>query len=383
MTLTARHPGPTPPTPADRPAVSARAIAFYLPQFHPVPENSDWWEPGFTEWTKVVRARPLFRDHRQPVLPTDLGYYDLRVPETRRAQADLAVRAGVEGFCYWHYWFAGRRILERIFDEVLASGEPDFPFMLGWANQTWTGVWHGAPGRILIEQTYPGADDYAAHFAHVLPAFRDRRYMRVDGRPMFYVYDPLDLPEPAAFVALWRRAANEAGLPGLYLIAESKAPGPARDASLLAMGFDAVAQVRLPPLLTPTRNPLRRAKRRASGRRYVGSDGPTRYEYRRLVPDLVQPDVRDPRIHPCVIPRWDNSPRSGRRARVLQGATPDLFREQVRTAADLLADKPAEHRLLLIKSWNEWAETNHLEPDDQWGHGFLDALRDGLSPSVP
>src|SRR5437879_9338189 len=150
---------------------NARLIAFYLPQFHPIPENDAWWEPGFTEWTNVVRARPLFRGHRQPDLPTDLGFYDLRVAETRAAQAQLAAAHGIEAFCYWHYWFAGRRMLERPFDEVLRSGRPDFRFCLGWANQTWSGVWHGAPEQVLIEQTYPGEEDDRRHFAAVLPAF--------------------------------------------------------------------------------------------------------------------------------------------------------------------------------------------------------------------
>ena len=158
-----------------------QVIAFYLPQFHPIPENDLWWEPGFTEWTNVTRARRMFPGHYQPRLPGELGFYDLRLPETREAQAKLAAQYGVSAFCYWHYWFGGgRRLLERPFDEVLQSGSPDFPFCLGWANQTWSGIWHGAPSRILIEQTYPdtpGEDDYRAHFEAVLPAFMDPRYL--------------------------------------------------------------------------------------------------------------------------------------------------------------------------------------------------------------
>ena len=142
----------------------ARLIAFYLPQFHPIPENDQWWGRGFTEWTNVGKARPLFRGHYQPRLPADLGYYDLRVPEVREAQAELARNAGIEGFCYYHYWFGGKRLLERPFTEVINSGKPRFPFCLCWANQTWSGVWHGAPERVLIEQTYPGREDCVKHF---------------------------------------------------------------------------------------------------------------------------------------------------------------------------------------------------------------------------
>src|SRR3954467_6790017 len=172
-----------------------KLISFYLPQFHPIPENDEWWGRGFTEWTNTARATPLFRGHYQPHVPADLGFYDLRLPELRAAQAKLAREHGVEGFCYYHYWFAGRRILERPFDEVLASGQPDFPFCLNWANQTWTGNWHGAPNRVLIEQTYPGMDDHCRHFDALLPAFADQRCMKVDGRPLFVVYRPRELPE--------------------------------------------------------------------------------------------------------------------------------------------------------------------------------------------
>ena len=165
-----------------------RLIAFYLPQFHPIPENDEWWGRGFTEWTNVAKAVPLFRGHYQPHFPADLGFYDLRVPEVREAQAAMAKAYGIEGFCYYHYWFGhGRRLLERPFNEVLSSGKPDFPFCLCWANDTWTGIWHGAPNKVLIEQRYPGVEDYKAHFYALLDAFRDPRYMTVDGKKIFII----------------------------------------------------------------------------------------------------------------------------------------------------------------------------------------------------
>jgi lipopolysaccharide biosynthesis protein len=178
---------------AERPrprVMRARAIALYLPQFHPIPENDEWWGKGFTEWTNTAKAKPVFRGHYQPHVPADLGFYDLRVPETREAQTALARRYGIEGFCYYHYWFAGRRILERPFDAVLHSGTPDFPFCLCWANATWAGVWYGEPNRVLIKQTYPGQADHEAHFRALLPAFKDPRYIRVDGKPVFLIFQP-------------------------------------------------------------------------------------------------------------------------------------------------------------------------------------------------
>src|SRR3990172_1193224 len=202
----------------------ARLIAFYLPQFHPIPENDEWWGRGFTEWTNTAKGRPLFKGHYQPHVPADLGFYDLRLPETRADQADMARKYGVEAFCYYQYWFAGRQLLERPFNEVLASGEPDFPFCLCWANQTWTGIWHGTPNRILVEQTYPGMEDHRRHFEALLPAFCDKRYLKVDGKPLFAIYNPMELPDTPRVLELWRGLAAKAGLPGLYLLAQHFLP---------------------------------------------------------------------------------------------------------------------------------------------------------------
>src|SRR4030067_795308 len=199
----------------------ARVIALYLPQYHPIPENDEWWGKGFTEWTNAAKAKPMFRGHYQPHTPADLGFYDLRVSETRIAQAEMAREYGIEAFCYYHYWFAGKRVLERPFNEVLESGEPDFPFCLCWANQTWTCIWHGAPKRVLIEQTYPGYDDHRNHFDVLLRAFTDRRYVTVDGKPLFLIYEPLDIPEVKKMTELWRKWAEQAGLKGLYLVGYS------------------------------------------------------------------------------------------------------------------------------------------------------------------
>lgn len=355
----------------------ARAVAFYLPQFHPVPENDAWWGPGFTEWTNVARARPLYRGHRQPQQPADLGFYDLRVPETRRAQADLARAAGVEAFCYWHYWFGdGRRILERPFAEVLESGEPDLGFCLGWANQSWTGTWHGAPDRMLIEQRYPGPDDDRRHFEALLPAFHDPRHLRVDGRPVFYVFRPEQLPDARAWVERWRELAVRAGLPGLYLVAEvSDLLGRGSAYSLDGGdGFDAGVYVRLPAEVSARTTLAMRVRRR------LGQ--PERYPYARE-PVPVPAELAGPRLHPCVYPNWDNTPRSAHRGLVLDGASPAAFATQVDAALAAVADRDPEQRFLFVKSWNEWAEGNHLEPDQTHGHGYLDALAHSLGVTRP
>jgi hypothetical protein len=357
--------------------LAARAIAFYLPQFHPIPENETWWGPGFTEWSNVASARPLFRGHHQPNLPADLGFYDLRVAETREQQAQLAAAHGIEAFCYWHYWFAGRRLLERPFEEVLRMGRPAFPFCLGWANQTWSGVWHGAPQRVLIEQTYPGEDDDRRHFAALLPAFNDARYLRIDGKPLFYIFRPEQLPDARAFTDRWHRLAEDAGLGGLYLVAEISdllGRGPVFG-DPRAAGFDAGVYMRLPAANTTVAAQLRMRLRRKL------LSHPEVYAYADHA--LPLPEGADqPHVMRCVYPNWDNTPRSGRRGLALTGSQPSLFRAHVREAVASLQTRPAAQRLLFIKSWNEWAEGNYLEPDRRFGAGNLEALRAELSSTT-
>lgn len=353
------------------PDPKVRALAFYLPQFFPTPENDAWWGPGFTEWTNTARARRLFPGHRQPTLPADLGFYDLRVPETRQAQSDLARQYGVEAFVYWHYWFgAGERMLDRPFTEVLHSGAPEVGFCLAWANQTWTGTWHGAPDRILKQQTYPGLADERAHFDALLPAFTDPRYVCVNGRPLFYVFRPEELPDAAGFVDRWQAMSRENGLDGLYLVAESSdlLGRGAKYTRADADGFDATVYMRLPVDASALSTLRMRATRKLGG--------PEVWPYS---DSIVSHYPRDPRVQPCVYPNWDNTPRAGTRGLAVTGATPERFQRNVEDAVRLLAGRPAQERLLWIKSWNEWAEGNHLEPDLRDGHGWLEALRNGIT----
>jgi hypothetical protein len=365
----------------------ARLIAFYLPQFHPIPENNEWWGAGFTEWTNVTKATPLFRGHLQPKLPADLGFYDLRVPEVRAAQADLARACGIEGFCYWHYWFGnGRRILERPFQEVLSNGEPDYPFCLAWANQSWSGIWHGNPGAVLIRQEYPGPDDEAAHFAWALGAFRDPRYMRVNGKPIFVVYAPHDLPSTDGFVGHWRRLASAAGLPGLYFVAVSTVYDAGIDLyrDPILAPFDAVTPLTPQDFLNgPGRrsrvNLRRRWRERDFGwklRRLTEKyRRPARFDYQHVVASALETMPDDPRFLPCVLPNWDNTPRSGVRGVVFENSTPQLFAHYLAKAVTKVSNRPAETAIVFIKAWNEWAEGNYLEPDRQYGHRYLEVIR--------
>lgn len=346
---------------------SPRLIAFHLPQYHPIPENDEWWGKGFTEWTNTAKAKPLFPGHYQPHVPADLGFYDLRLAEARAAQAELAKQYGLEGFCYYHYWFGEKPLLERPFDEIISSGQPDFGFCLCWANQTWTGIWHGAPGRILIEQTYPGDEDHRKHFEHLLPAFQDERYIRVDGKPVFVIYRPMEMPDVHRVMDLWREMAVAAGLTGLHLVAVE---GP--DWIPQEHGFDASITPRLPPRRgwVSWRNPIKKLIQK-----YQEMKGyPTIHSYEAILPDLLIQPAAGVENYPCVIPNWDNTPRSGANGLVLQGSTPELFRGHFRKALELAQNLPDQRQFVFVKAWNEWAEGNHLEPDMKFGLGYLKVI---------
>lgn len=350
---------------------NARAIAFHLPQYHPTPENDEWWGKGFTEWTNTTRAKPLYPGHYQPHLPADLGYYDLRLPEARHAQAELAREYGIEGFCYYHYWFGGRRILERPVNEILSSGEPDLPFCLCWANHSWSNIWQGVADRMLIEQTYPGMDDHRRHFEWLLTAFHDPRYIRVDGKPMFLIYNPPDIPDVARVMDYWRQLAAQAGLPGLHLVAVNYRGAQVDPADF---GMDASTWQPLPPKSghIPWRYPALKARMRMAKGKYKL----TVLDYARIMSGLTRGSPPQFTEYPTVLPNWDNTPRSGLNGLVLHGSTPELFKTVLRRGVDLVQGYPAEQRIVFIKAWNEWAEGNYLEPDQRFGHGYLRAVRD-------
>ena len=350
-----------------------RLIAFHLPQFHPTPENDAWWGKGFTEWTNVAKARPLFRGHYQPHIPADLGFYDLRLPEARHAQAELAKQYAIGGFCYYPYWFGdGRRILERPVNEILSSGEPDFPFCLCWANHSWNSIWQGT-SDMLMEQRYPGWDDHAAHFDWLLQAFTDKRYLTVDGKPIFAIYRPDDIPEVRKVADFWRERAVKAGLPGLYLIGVSHfSPGwDPRE-----RGLDASTMQALPPRdgRIPWRHFATKIRLALKGNKHELSI----WDYEEVLPMLLRRNKVEWTDFPLVLPNWDNTPRSGMRGLVFENATPDLFRGLLREAISRVEDRAPDERIVFLKAWNEWAEGNYVEPDQKWGHAWLEAIRQEL-----
>lgn len=370
------------PTPTDNGVDAVRLIAFYLPQFHPIPENDDWWGRGFTEWTNVTRARPRFVGHYQPHLPADLGFYDLRLPETREAQAALAREYGIGGFCYYHYWFNGRRVLERPFNEVLASGRPDFPFCLCWANENWTRAWDGFDRRVLLGQDYNEEDDLA-HIRSLVPALSDSRYIRFRGRPLLLVYRANRLPEPRRTAERWRDEARKAGLGELFLARVESFPDEQGDPAVI--GFDGA--VEFPPASARYRTtPIGRKVRRAAAQYGLPLVGLARrhlllrdYWEDAALPLLERPDPPYFRFR-GVMPSWDNSARRKRHPTIFVRSTPRKY-EQWLTEVVRRASEAGGEQLVFVNAWNEWAEGNHLEPDQRWGHAYLEATRAAIDGS--
>ena len=373
----------------------ARAIAFYLPQFHPIPENDAWWGKGFTEWTNVVAGRPRFAGHYQPHLPADLGFYDLRVPEVRQAQADMARAHGIEAFCYYHYWFRGKRLLERPLDEMLASGKPDFPFLLCWANESWSRAWSGRENELLIRQEYDAAEA-RAHIDWLVDVFRDPRYFRVDGRPVFLVYMPEKLPDAPRLLASWRRTGRDRLGVDAAIWAVRTGFSTQDVPGLVALGFDGVVEFEpnrqhFPRARNPTGHAVSLLRKSLPAHLYDAIRDNTwlgRRKLNTIVDYAAYVDARlaepalDDAAYPGVFPSWDNAARR-HAATIIENHDPAQYLRWLQDAIRRVADRPPERRIVFINAWNEWAEGCHLEPDLRHGRQFLEATAAALGAAVP
>ncbi|MDQ1159698.1 hypothetical protein QE422_000066 [Chryseobacterium sp. SORGH_AS 447] len=359
-----------------------KPLAFYLPQYHPIPENDEWWGKGFTEWTNVGKAKPLFEGHEQPLCPGELGYYDLRVPEVREQQAQMAKDYGVYGFIYYHYWFGnGKQLLERIANEVLESGKPDFPFCFCWANETWSGRWHGLDKKILAEQIYPSQEDLADHFNYLLPFFKDRRYIKVDGKPVLVIYDPSDLDEKAPdYLSKFRTLAKENGFDDLYIMASNKQPD---HLDYRQMGYDGKISHAFQKAWIPyiqKREYISSAdyyKKRIKGILGIKEKHTPKVNRQDItaIADEMQFINANVETFPMVLSNWDNTPRSGYNGVILTNNSPLIFRRQLHKAVDFLEKENHSEPFLILKSWNEWAEGNILEPDLKNGFSYIEEVK--------
>lgn len=374
----------------------ARVIAYYLPQFHPTKINDKYWGKGFTEWTNVTKAKPQYRGHYQPQIPADLGFYDLRLPEIRQAQADMARENGVEGFMYWNYWFGnGKKILEMPIEELMRTAKPDFPFCVGWANHDWSNkTWQKTKrftkDTVFLKQEYLGKQDYTDYFYYLLPMFRDHRYIKVDEKPLFYVFDPDSCPDKKEFIQLWQHLAEKNGIPGIHFVARADSIGKAdeiykknfmnevkaRYDRYIDMGFDAVSSMN-----------FRRAEILATGffkkiirniRRKIFGYALNSHDYMKLTEHYYTDEDKLDYVYPQITPRKDKTPRAGKNALVYTGSTPEKFRIAIKMALEKIKDKDDEHKILFLNSWNEWGEGSYMEPDIVWGHQYLDVLREEI-----
>ena len=374
----------------------ARVIAYYLPQFHPTKINDKYWGKGFTEWTNVTKAKPQYRGHYQTQIPADLGFYDLRLPEIRQAQADMARENGVEGFMYWNYWFGnGKKILEMPIEELMRTAKPDFPFCVGWANHDWSNkTWQKTKrftkDTVFLKQEYLGKQDYTDYFYYLLPMFRDHRYIKVDEKPLFYVFDPDSCPDMKEFIQLWQHLAEKNGIPGIHFVARADSIGKAdeiykknfmnevkaRYDRYIDMGFDAVSSMN-----------FRRAEILATGffkkiirniRRKIFGYALNSHDYMKLTEHYYTDEDKLDYVYPQITPRKDKTPRAGKNALVYTGSTPEKFRIAIKMALEKIKDKDDEHKILFLNSWNEWGEGSYMEPDIVWGHQYLDVLREEI-----
>ena len=353
-----------------------RALAVYLPQYHPIPENDEWWGKGFTEWTNVVKGKKIIDGQYQPHLPADLGFYDLRIPEVREQQANMAKQHGIYGFCYYHYWFNSRRILERPFNEVLASGNPDFPFCLCWANENWSRNWDGRNKDILLQQNYSTEDD-VDHIRYLCEhVFSDERYIKVDGKPVFMIYRPSLFPDMRKTIETWRNEARKYGYTDLYLgffWSFEYGTDPAY------YGFDFAAM--FPSNSLPVHRSdsyLSHALRKMGvnlkltvKQRYLV------YKYEKIAKYCMQMEFPDEYVlYPSIFPMWDNyARRRNGGGKIVINSTPHLYEAWLERVCERWAPPSEDENFIFINAWNEWAEGNHLEPCEKWGSQYLESTK--------
>lgn len=352
-----------------------RYITFYLPQFHPIIENDKWYGKGFTEWTNVAKAKPLFRGHYQPHIPADLGFYDLRVRETRRQQAKLAQESGIEAFCYWNYWFGdGKQLLEMPIWEVYKDKEITLPFCLAWANHSWEKKMWDKKGsnQMLMEQKYLGEKDFTKYFYTMLPIFKDKRYFKVNNRLFFIIYNPLESDQITTFINLWNKLAQKEGLEGFYFV--GKDADCRNREKILKVGCNAIYDDNV--LNIHHHLSMIKKIKLAFERKILKR--PTVFKYKDAIKYMITNNSSREDVIPVIAPNWDHSPRSGSNAMILDDCKPALFEKIVKQASISVKNKPKDEQIVIIKAWNEWGEGNHLEPDLKYGNGYLEALKKSI-----
>jgi lipopolysaccharide biosynthesis protein len=383
-------------------ASNPKLIAFYLPQFHPTPHNDEWWGKGFTEWINVVSAKKLFPGHEQPHIPADLGFYDLRLADSRNAQAKLAAEYGIYGFCYYYYRFAKEKEeLDYPLKEVLKSGEPNFPFMICWANESWhKKFWKfdktlevGYESKVLIEQTYD-EQDYEDFFYEVLPLFRDKRYIKIRNNPAFIILRPHQFPNVRNFIYKWQELSRREGLEGIHFIGYSNGGSFDNSNLIKIMGRQYMLKTNISYDIN-TLGDMGFSTINLNRQAHVWWHKsilikfffylvrhifhlPKIVSYKRAIKEMIGEEDGLENVYPTIMPNWDHTPRSGHFGGVFVNSTPDLFKEHLLKVLRIICNKPEEDQIAFIKAWNEWGEGNYLEPDIKWGRKYLMAVKEAL-----
>ncbi|PIF60610.1 glycoside hydrolase family 99-like domain-containing protein [Flavobacterium sp. 11] len=358
-----------------------KPIAIYLPQFHPIPENDEWWGKGFTEWTNVVKAKPRFEGHYQPHLPADLGFYDLRLEETRLAQEAMAKEYGIYGFCYYHYWFNGKRMLHEPLDRKLKNPQEDLPFMMCWANENWTKTWDGLDKEVLLHQEY-GFEDDVIHFEFLCKNyFNDERYIKHEGKPVFLVYRPKLFNDINKTIEIWRNIARKEGVGEVHL-GYMQSWGIVDDP--IKMGFDFAVEFQ-------PHFPGKQPNKRTIGQKIITkiykqfnlkenvviTQEDRVFDYNKFV-EIQKKNVFKSNVSPCLIPMWDNSSRRKSNSFIFTNSTPRIYGEWLNHIVNNFPWNVNKENFLFINAWNEWAEGNHLEPCQKWGRKYLEATKENL-----
>jgi hypothetical protein len=359
-----------------------KIISLFLPQFHPIPENNQWWGEGFTEWYNVVKGRPHYKGHHQPQMPGELGFYDLRCRDTRFAQFELAREYGIDAFCYYHYWFNGKLVIERPVEDHAKDPSMDFPFCVCWANENWTRAWDGMSREVLLGQNYHKEDDIT-HIRYLATLFQSESYLKVDGKPLFVIYRSDGIPNGAETIATWREEIKNLGFPDLYLCAfKSNFPQKSEE-ELIAEGYDAIIDFQ--PNLRNTRKPdftqrlkglfYRKLNLALKSLGLPEKSSAIRHSYRSIVESvLAEKEERKHKFFPCAFPTWDNSVRR-KIGSSIQNEDPQLFQKWMEKNMEQVEEYPEAEQLVFINAWNEWAEGCHLEPDQRYGRIWLEAVK--------
>lgn len=365
-----------------------KIIAFYLPQFHSIPENDTWWGNGFTEWVNVKKAKPLYAGHYQPRIPQDKYYYNLLDSEPKQKQVQWAKESGIYGFCFYHYWFNGHMLLEKPVEQFLNNKDLDIHFCLSWANESWTNAWVSSTNKVLMEQTYGGKEEWKRHFEYLLQFFKDPRYICNDGKPLFVIYRA-DLLEPRnEMLDYWNELAKENHFKGIDFAYQTMhfEYMPNRDDSRFTYNIEyqpAYAFYDMKPRWIST---LRAGISHIASKylhvslygKGLKRDKPLQYDYDTVWKNILDRKPDSDKSVPGAFVDWDNTPRRGIKGSVVNGASPQKFgqymRKQIKRAQEVY------HKdMIFLFAWNEWAEGGYIEPDEKYGDSYLKELKNALN----